>query len=579
MSIKTKLINAIGYRRYRKLLVAAMRATSLYNTKRWLNRAADEVASIGSYGADCWFGYYDVPASSSDGLFQLFTCVAKGSDTAEIGVYNLGTGERSRLAKTKAWCWQMGCRAQWLDNGRVIFNDYDGKDYISRVVDVRGKELDRFPFPVYSLSHDRKAAYYPDFEILGALRPGYGYSCKGGIGGNYYRDSLNGIWRGDLETGESRCLLSMDQIQSMEFTEQSLERSHYLNHISASPYSDLIIFFHLWTSPAGLMRNRVVAITGDGSLVRILDDFIRASHYAWKDSSHLLLTVVTELGCEYRLYDIESGMYKELGFLREDGHPSYVADGLFVTDTYPDHLGMQHLVLCSEKAVLAEIATIYHNPGKVDELRCDLHPRYSSGILSFDCVLGKYRRQYVLHCDFSQKGVAELESGDSSGKGFTGVYRRLASTREALPLKVVFNRFTNIAMKAHWDTERMLAAKGYLRKLYFYNRLQRKYGMWISPGCYIGKRFHMMHLQGITIGSDVLIGDDCTIYQQVTLGKKSGKFPTIGNGVTIFAGAKVLGGVTVGDGAVIGANAVVTHDVPAGDVVAGVPARTIGKRA
>lgn len=577
MGMKQKLIDAIGFKRYRRLLVHTMRLASMYRTKRWINEAAGEVRAIVEPGVDCWFGYYDVPATSPDGTRQLYTRVAEGSEAAQICVAN-GIGERYQVAETRAWCWQMGCRAQWLDGERILFNDFDGDDYISRVVAPDGRELGRLPFPVYSLSADQRTAYYPDFEILGALRPGYGYGCKGGIADGYYDGSPNGIWAGDLSRGSSRLLLSMDDIRSCHFDEGSREGSHYVNHISASPFGDLIMFFHLWEDADGHSRNRVILIDGNGALVRIIGDFERASHYAWRDGSHLLLTVVSKGGCEYRLYDLESGGYEELGFLREDGHPTYVGDGLFITDTYPDHLGMQHLLLCSERNVIAEIATVYHNPAKVEERRCDLHPRYSAGRLSFDCVVDESREQWAIDIDFSKKTVAGLEACDRSRSGFAGVFRQLASTREAIPVKVMFNRVSNVAMNAHWDLARMLGAKGRINQLHYHNRLQRRYGVWISPKCMIGKRFHMMHLQGITIGSGVIIGDDCTIYQQVTLGKEKGKFPVIGNGVTIYAGAKVIGGVSVGDGAVVGANAVVTKDVPANAVVAGVPARTIGMR-
>ena len=114
-----------------------------------------------------------------------------------------------------------------------------------------------------------------------------------------------------------------------------------------------------------------------------------------------------------------------------------------------------------------------------------------------------------------------------------------------------------------------------MQELKYFNLLQTEAGARIAPKCVIGKRFHMMHLSGINIGTGTVIGDDCTVYQGVTLGKDKGLYPTIGNGVTIFSNAVVLGSVTVGDGAIIGAGAVVTKDVPAGAIVAGVPAKVL----
>lgn len=79
-----------------------------------------------------------------------------------------------------------------------------------------------------------------------------------------------------------------------------------------------------------------------------------------------------------------------------------------------------------------------------------------------------------------------------------------------------------------------------------------------------------------TIISAEKIGENCKIYQQVTIGfTHDMKAPVIGNNVEICCGAKVLGGITIGDNVLIGANAVVIKDVPSNSVVAGVPAKVI----
>jgi serine O-acetyltransferase len=99
-------------------------------------------------------------------------------------------------------------------------------------------------------------------------------------------------------------------------------------------------------------------------------------------------------------------------------------------------------------------------------------------------------------------------------------------------------------------------------------------GIEIHPGAKIGRRVFLDHGLGIVIGETTEIGDDCTIYQGVTLGGTSlykgvKRHPTLGKGVVISAGAKVLGGFTVGDGARVGSNAVVLKEIPAGATAAG----------
>jgi serine O-acetyltransferase len=105
-------------------------------------------------------------------------------------------------------------------------------------------------------------------------------------------------------------------------------------------------------------------------------------------------------------------------------------------------------------------------------------------------------------------------------------------------------------------------------------------GIEIHPGAKIGRRVFLDHGLGIVIGETTEIGDDCTIYQGVTLGGTSlykgvKRHPTLGKDVVISAGAKVLGGFTVGNGARVGSNAVVLKEIPAGATAVGIPARVL----
>lgn len=129
-----------------------------------------------------------------------------------------------------------------------------------------------------------------------------------------------------------------------------------------------------------------------------------------------------------------------------------------------------------------------------------------------------------------------------------------------------------------------IAHKLYLSGHYFWARYVsqrgvRKTGIEIHPGAQIGEGFFIDHGTGVIIGETTIIGDNCTLYQGVTLGgtgKEHGKrHPTLGNNVMVGAGAKVLGSCKIGDNVKIGAGSVVLQEVPAGSTVVGVPGRVV----
>ena len=129
-----------------------------------------------------------------------------------------------------------------------------------------------------------------------------------------------------------------------------------------------------------------------------------------------------------------------------------------------------------------------------------------------------------------------------------------------------------------------VAHKLYLSEHYFAARAvsqwaRHKTGIEIHPGATIGKGLFIDHGMGVVIGETTEIGDNCTLYQGVTLGgtgKDVGKrHPTLGNNVLVGAGAKVLGPFTIADNAKIAANAVVLKEVPENSTAVGIPARVV----
>ncbi len=129
--------------------------------------------------------------------------------------------------------------------------------------------------------------------------------------------------------------------------------------------------------------------------------------------------------------------------------------------------------------------------------------------------------------------------------------------------------------RAHWFYER----GHFFIARWISQRSRDKTGIEIHPGAKIGKGLFIDHGAGVVIGETAEIGDNCTIYQNVTLGgtgKDVGKrHPTLGNNVLVGAGARVLGPFTIGDNSKIAANAVVLEEVPPNCTAVGVPAKVV----
>ena len=157
------------------------------------------------------------------------------------------------------------------------------------------------------------------------------------------------------------------------------------------------------------------------------------------------------------------------------------------------------------------------------------------------------------------------------------VMRRDPAARSRLEVYFLYSGFKAVRAyrRAHWFQRHGM--KFLARAIS--QSARRRTGIEIHPGAKIGRGLFIDHGMGVVIGETTEIGDNCTLYQNVTLGgtgKDQGKrHPTLGNNVLVGAGAKVLGPFTVGDNARVAAGAVVLDAVPANATAMGVPARVV----
>ena len=182
-------------------------------------------------------------------------------------------------------------------------------------------------------------------------------------------------------------------------------------------------------------------------------------------------------------------------------------------------------------------------------------------------------------------------AGSSILKSITGeidaAMGRDPSAKSRLEVVLCFSGFQAVMFYriAHWIWERNFHLAG--RWLSTVAKIMT--GIEIHPGAKIGKRLFIDHGTGVVIGETAEIGDDVTLYHDVTLGgvapsidsdkqRNQKRHPTLRDNVIVGSGAQILGPITVGSCARVGANAVVTKDVEPNTTVVGIPAKVVATR-
>ena len=314
------------------------------------------------------------------------------------------------LGETRAWCWQQGAMLQWMGTtGNIIFNDYDNGEYFSRIIDINADRLGMLPRPVYALSKDGTQALSLDFERIHFSRPGYGYISKPASGPMNPQPHDEGIWRLDAVSGESKLIISLDQLAENHKMDGFDDAFHYVLHAEFNPGGTRVVFLHRWFFPhaekkqSGPHSTRMYAADPDGSNLYLLEDSGFVSHFAWRDDDHLIAASRHgDQGFHYHLYRDKTDEVSIIGenILNGDGHPSFSPNGRWMlTDTYPDRLHKRKLILYDLMQSRRIDLGRYHSPPSYSgPLRCDLHPRWSHDgqWVCFDSIHEGGRGVYII---------------------------------------------------------------------------------------------------------------------------------------------------------------------------------------
>lgn len=404
---------------------------------------------LGAGEAHHFFGYYNKTPWDLSGRYVLaqqfpaMDAYLTPALAAGIGCFDLQDGDRyTRVDETRAWNWQMGSQLQWLDGlpGRqVIYNIRTGRDdgvypgFGAAVFDLDHGTRRELPLPVYVVAPNSRYAICVNYRRLYVTHETIGYSEHSGPFELPLAPADDGLHRMDLVTGETRLILSYDQLRRFH-PRASMDRAiHWVSHIEINPASSRLLLLHRWTERVKdetCFLHRLITVNPDGSDLRLLEcsdhplpqlaqDFdpsavgtfdyekseYQISHPLWQDDEHIIVWGPHAGRIHYHLYhDREGGEVRVVGegVLVENGHMSFspVNPRWLLSDTYPDDRTHERILFLYDMQTgrRHDLGSFYATPELSKENRCDLHPRWSRDgrQVCIDSVHESMRQMYVL---------------------------------------------------------------------------------------------------------------------------------------------------------------------------------------
>lgn len=375
---------------------------------RWFvgNSLPPGLQEIGEAGCESFKGYYDVSPENEVGLIFVYSTE---DDTRQgpcnftnlsIAIYASTNLKKVLLRRsTRAFNWQQGSRAHWLDSERLIYNDFcmDSNSYVAKVWNVKDDEIEKVISRPIESRLNKHQFLSLNFERIASLRPDYGYFAHS-PSGSICSLEQDGIWKVDICSGESELLYSIAEILKADDTQYPEGTEHKLNHLMVSPSGDKCLAVHRYFNGA-IRQGRMLLLSMEVRKIVVLPTGKVVSHYCWINNSDAIAFVDNEIGdLKYYRLNVDDQSLTSIESLSNlgDGHPTRLTDDNYITDTYPNRWGYQKLLQISGDGKPVELGSFEHKADYNGESRCDLHPVFCfhSGFLYFDSLLSKKRRLY-----------------------------------------------------------------------------------------------------------------------------------------------------------------------------------------
>lgn len=351
-----------------------------------------------------FFGFHDVTPFSADGTRHLACRLSiplrmpNRDDLLEVGYW---TGENFaewvHLGETGAWNYHKGCRLQWVDAHRCIFNNVADGQLCADIIHVDTLKQTRLSWPIDTVSPDGQRATTFSYERLQAMMPGYGYlygdadACM-----DEPLSDKTGLFMIDLQTNNRQLLLSLKELSAFQHETSMDDTFHFVTHTEFSADNRYLAFLHRWYKGT-FHRTRLVVYDLQTKQLFASPTTGMVSHYHWNRENGIVAYC--------RMENIDSHVYfsapdmkewKRCGYpqLNSDGHQHFIDNDWFLVDTYPDKWRHAKLFkvnrITDEVILLADVKSpkAFVAPDPDHWWKCDLHPRSdaSGRFVSFDTV-------------------------------------------------------------------------------------------------------------------------------------------------------------------------------------------------
>lgn len=323
-----------------------------------------------------FFGYYDKSPLSSGMIifYETDSTVFKPSykNKVNLVVYDVYNKKEVYREDIKAFNWQQGARAHWLNSNEIIFNDFLEDRYVTRIVNIKSNSEKKFYFGMadsyteFFLTLDYSNLMYSDSA--------YGYF---NLPSTIEPDAIKKI---SIINDEVKTLVSLSNVRELSKYNYKKTKETF-NHICLSPKGTKFIFIYRHFK-GGERYDELYLFDFKNDSLKSINTGGFVSHYCWMNEYEVFGYMSNSNGEKgFYLCDVVNNTMFQQNAISHlgDGHPTKVSESKVIFDSYADITGQQKLFIYDlDSKNLSTLGSLYHPVFFRGNSRCDLHPRYDS---------------------------------------------------------------------------------------------------------------------------------------------------------------------------------------------------------